>query len=142
MPKEFVLKFLDLMAMHKMNVLHWHLTDDQGWRIQILKYPKLTDIGAWRKQTLIGHEDDTPEKYDGVRYGGFYTQDDIREIVKYAADRQITIVPEIEMPGHSTAAVAAYPEIGNTGKPIDVAQNWGVFHDTLGPQPETIEFYK
>ncbi|HTW94322.1 MAG TPA: beta-N-acetylhexosaminidase [Tepidisphaeraceae bacterium] len=135
-------RFIDLMAIHKMNMLHWHLTDDQGWRIQILRYPKLTQIGAWRKQTLIGHEDSKPVRYDGIPYGGFYTQEDIREIVQYAAERFVTIVPEIEMPGHSTAAVAAYPQIGNTTRPVEVAQGWGVFRDTLGPQPATIAFYE
>jgi len=115
---EFVKKFIDDMAIHKLNVMHWHLTDDQGWRIEIKKYPKLTEIGAWR----------TPAHVVGspTRYGGFYTQDQIRDIVKYAAARYITIVPEIEMPGHAQAAIAAYPELGVTGKRPPVSPDWGV----------------
>lgn len=125
-PVFYIKKLLDNMAMFKLNTFHWHLTEDQGWRIEIKKYPKLTEISSWRNQTVVGHNTD---KYDGVEYGGFYTQDQIREIVKYAADRYITIVPEIEMPGHSTAALAAYPELGCTGGPYEVATRWGVFKD-------------
>jgi hexosaminidase len=100
MPKEFVKKFIDLLALHKLNSFHWHLTDDQGWRIEIEKYPKLTEIGAWRKETIVGHHyRDKPRKFDGKRHGGFYTQDDIREIVAYAQARHVNVVPEIEMPG-------------------------------------------
>ena len=110
MPKEFVKKFIDLLALHKVNTLHWHLTEDQGWRIEIKRYPRLTEIGAWRKETLVGkmQRDNPNEVYDGKRHGGFYTQDDIREIVAYAAARFVNIVPEIEMPGHAQAAIAAY----------------------------------
>jgi hexosaminidase len=130
MPVDFIKKFIDLMAVHKMNTFHWHLTDDQGWRIEIKKYPLLTEIGAWRKETLIGHLLlDIPSKYDGRKYGGFYTQQQIREIVQYAADRYINIVPEIEMPGHSLAALAAYPQLSCTGGPHEVATKWGVFDD-------------
>ena len=116
MPKAFVEQFLDLLALHKLNRFHWHLTDDQGWRLEIKKYPKLTEVGAWRKETIVGHEarDPATAKFDGTRYGGFYTQDDVREIVTYAADRFITVVPEIEMPGHSQEVVAAYPELSST----------------------------
>ncbi len=142
MPKEFVERFIDLMAIHKLNTFHWHLTDNQGWRIEIKKYPKLTEVGSWRKQTQINHEGDRPIKYDGTPSGGFYTQDDIREVVRYAAERYVTVVPEIEMPGHSTAAVAAYPELGNTGKPVDVEQGWGGNDQTLNPQEKTILFYQ
>ena len=116
-PKEDVKTYIDYLAFYKFNVLHFHLTEDQGWRIQIKKYPKLTDIGAWRIEE------------DGSRYGGFYTQDDIREIVKYAGERGITVVPEIELPGHSTAAIASYPEISCTGGPFKVINSWGVFDD-------------
>jgi hexosaminidase len=129
MPADFIKKFIDLMAVHKMNTFHWHLTDDQGWRIEIKKYPLLTEIGAWRKETLIGHSSNTPSEYDGRKYGGFYTQQQIREIVQYAGDRYINIVPEIEMPGHSLAALAAYPELSCTGGPHEVATKWGVFDD-------------
>ncbi|PLW93355.1 MAG: hypothetical protein C0592_06405, partial [Marinilabiliales bacterium] len=117
MEKDFVKRYIDLLAFHKMNVLHWHLTEDQGWRIEIKKYPKLTEIGAWRIEE------------DGTRYGGYYTQDDIREIVAYAEDRFITVVPEIEMPGHSMAALAAYPHLSCTGGPFEVENRWGVFKD-------------
>ncbi len=139
MPKDAVLRFIDLLAMQKMNTFHFHLTDDQGWRIQIRKYPKLTEIGAWRKQTRIGHEMESKE-FDGKPHGGFYTQQDIRDIVAYAADRFITVVPEIEMPGHATAAIAAYPELGNTGKPIEVGTYWGVFPSIFSPRETTITF--
>lgn len=117
MDKEFVKRYIDLLAMHKMNVLHWHLTEDQGWRVEIKKYPKLTSIGAWRKES------------DGSTYGGFYTQDDIKDVVKYAAQRYVTVVPEIEMPGHSLAALAAYPKLSCTGGPFEVEKQWGVFKD-------------
>ncbi|UZR97496.1 beta-N-acetylhexosaminidase [Chondrinema litorale] len=135
---EFVKKYIDNMAMHKLNTFHWHLTDDQGWRIEIKKYPKLTEIGAWRDETLVGHAGST--KYDGKRYGGFYTQEEIKEVVDYAQKRYITVVPEIEMPGHATAAVAAYPELGVTGNRPDVVKEWGVFLDIYGVQDETFEF--
>ena len=123
MPKEFVKKYINLLAIHKMNTFHWHLTEDQGWRIEIKKYPKLTEIGAWRKETVIGRNSGT---YDGKRHGGYYTQDDVREIVAYAKERYITVVPEIEMPGHCRSALAAYPELSCTGGPFEVKTNWGV----------------
>jgi hexosaminidase len=106
MPKEFVKKYIDLIALHKMNSFHWHLTDDQGWRIEIKKYPRLTDVGAWRDRTIVGRQvrDTANAPFDNKRHGGFYTQDDIREIVAYARDRFVSVVPEIEMPGHSQAA--------------------------------------
>lgn len=128
-PVEFIKKYLDIMAMYKMNVFHWHLTEDQGWRIEIMKYPKLTEVAAWRIEP------------DGSRYGGFYTQDDIREIVAYAAERQITIVPEIEMPGHCVAALAAYPEMSCTGGPFETATIWGVKKDVYcAGNEQTFEF--
>ena len=120
--------YLDLLAIHKMNTFHWHLTDDQGWRIEIKKYPRLTQIGAWRKETIIGKHFH-PYKGDGKPYGGYYTQEQIKEIVHYAKLRHITIIPEIEMPGHSMAALASYPYLGCTGGPYEVATRWGVFHD-------------
>ncbi len=127
MPKEFVLKYLDYMALHKFNTFHWHLTEDQGWRVEIKKYPKLTEVGSIRKETLVGHYGS--KSYDGTPVGGFYTQEDIKEVVAYAADRFITVVPEIEMPGHSLGALTAYPELGCTGGPYEVATTWGVFDD-------------
>ncbi|MBP8606220.1 MAG: beta-N-acetylhexosaminidase [Phycisphaerae bacterium] len=123
MPKEFVKKYIDLLAVHKMNTFHWHLTDDQGWRIEIKKYPKLTAIGAWRKETVIGKN---TAAYDGQPYGGFFTHEDIREVVEYARQRHITVVPEIEMPGHCLAALAAYPELSCTGGPFEVRTSWGI----------------
>ncbi len=140
MPKEFILKYIDLLALQKMNSLHLHLTDDQGWRVQIDKYPKLTQVGAYRKETRVGHANSQPEKYDGIRHGGFYTKDDIREIVAYAKERHVNIVPEIEMPGHAQAAIASYPQLGNLDKKLDVHTTWGVNHNVFNAQPETIAF--
>jgi len=144
MPKEFVKKFIDLLALHKMNSFHWHLTDDQGWRIEIKKYPRLTEVGAWRTQTVVGHQtsrdDSTKWQFDGIRHGGFYTQNDVREIVAYARDRFVTVVPEIEMPGHALAAIAAYPQLGVTGQPADVGTRWGVYANILNAEPSTIDF--
>jgi len=140
MPKEFVFKYLDFMAMHKLNTFHFHLTEDQGWRIEIKKYPLLTEIGSKRKETLIGSAR-TSKEYDGIPHEGFYTQEDIKEIVKYAADRFITVVPEIEMPGHALAALASYPDLGCTGGPYEVSTRWGIFHDVMCAGKEsTFEF--
>ena len=124
--------------MYKMNTFHWHLTDDQGWRIEIKKYPKLTEIGAYRNGSMVGHYSD--QKFDDKRYGGFYTQDDIKEIVAYANQRHITVVPEIEMPGHAVAALAAYPEYSCTGGPFEVGKIWGVLDDVFCPKDETFTF--
>jgi beta-glucosidase len=141
MPLDFVRRHLDLMALHKLNRFHWHLTDDQGWRIEIKQYPKLTDVAAWRKETIIGHERTGPDvQFDGVRHGGFYTQDEIRQVVAYAAERFITVIPEIEMPGHSQAVVAAYPELGSTDGPVEPRTRWGVSEYLLNPEPSTIQF--
>ncbi|MGH9408921.1 MAG: beta-N-acetylhexosaminidase [Vicinamibacterales bacterium] len=142
MPKEFVKKFIDLLALHKLNTFHWHLTDDQGWRLEIKQYPKLTSIGAWRTETIVGRQPRDPAqwKFDGTPAGGFYTQDDAREIVAYAKARFVTVVPEIEMPGHSVAAIASYPELGVTGEEIPVATRWGVFSDILNARPSTVQF--
>ena len=137
-PKEFIKKYIDCIAMYKMNVFHWHLTDDQGWRIEIKKYPKLTEIGAWRKGSMVGAYADN--KFDTIKYGGFYTQDDIREIVNYAKLRHVTIVPEIEMPGHSLAALSSYPEYSCSGKPVDVGMSWGVENNVYCPSDETFQF--
>jgi len=139
MPKHDVLRFIDLMAMHKLNVLHLHLTDDQGWRIEITKYPRLTDVSSWRSESQVGAQEGCPG--DGRPHGGFYTQLDIREIVGYAAARHITVVPEIEMPGHVQAMLAAYPEYGVTGKPIDVATRWGIIEDVANAEESTIAFF-
>ena len=106
----FIKKYINYIAMHKMNIFHWHLTEDQGWRVEIDAYPKLTKIGAYRDETLIGSYFDKPHKFDGIKYGGFYTKKEIQEVIEYARKRYVTIVPEIEMPGHSLAALAAYPE--------------------------------
>jgi hexosaminidase len=139
---EMIKQYIDLMAAYKLNTFHWHLTDDQGWRIEIKKYPKLTSVGSLRAQTVIGnYHDRTPQQYDNTPYGGFYTQDQIRDVVKYAAERYINVVPEIEMPGHSTAALAAYPEFGcEPDKQYQVAQTWGVFHDIYCPTDKTFAF--
>ena len=142
MPKEFILKYLDYMAMHKFNTFNWHLTDDQGWRIEIKKYPRLTEVGSIRKTTMLGHINN-PAGIDTIPSGGFYTQNDVREIVAYASERYITVVPGIEMPGHALAALAAYPELGCTGVPYEVATRWGTFDDVYCPGKEgTYTFMK
>lgn len=135
---DFIKKYIDLLALYKMNVFHWHLTEDQGWRIEIKKYPKLTEIGAWRNGTMVGPYSN--QYFDTIRYGGFYTQDEIREVVKYATDRHITVVPEIEMPGHALAALASYPEFSCSGGPFEVAKGWGVFDDVFCAKDETFQF--
>lgn len=137
-PVDFVKKYIDYLAMYKFNTFHWHLTDDQGWRIEIKKYPKLTEVGAWRNGSMIGHYND--QKFDDKRYGGFYTQEDIKEIVTYASQRHITVIPEIEMPGHAVAALAAYPEYSCTGGPFEVGKTWGVLDDVFCPKDETFTF--
>jgi hexosaminidase len=137
-PVDFVKKYIDYLVMYKFNTFHWHLTDDQGWRIEIKKYPKLTDVGAWRNGSMIGHYND--KTYDDIHYGGFYTQEEIKDIVSYATQRHITIVPEIEMPGHSRAALAAYPEYSCAGGPFEVAKRWGGFEDVFCPKEETFTF--
>src|SRR6478609_1293373 len=141
-PPEFIKKYIDLMAHHKFNRFHWHLTEDQGWRIEIKKYPKLQEVGAFRNETLVGHSGPADKAvYDGKRYGGFYTQAEVKEIVKYAADRHITVIPEIEMPGHALAALASYPTLGCTGGPYEVGKKWGVFPDVYcAGKEETFTF--
>ncbi|MGW1847496.1 beta-N-acetylhexosaminidase [Streptomyces sp. NPDC001966] len=140
MPKHDVLRFLDLMAMHRLNTLHLHLTDDQGWRVEILHHPKLTEIGAWRRESPLGASPDAPG--DGRPHGGFYTQDDIREIVGYAEQRHITVVPEIDIPGHSQAAIAAYPELGVGGGQSEVWTRWGVNPRVLNTEESTVGFFR
>ncbi|MBC7774866.1 MAG: family 20 glycosylhydrolase [Phycisphaerae bacterium] len=127
----FVKKYIDMLAMHKINTFHWHLTDDQGWRIEIKKYPELQRIASCRKETLIGHYNDMPHRFDGKKYCGFYTQREIKDIVEYAKKRFITVIPEIEMPGHALAALSAYPELGCTGGPYEAATEWGIFEDVF-----------
>lgn len=152
---DFVKKYIDNLARHKMNYFHWHLTDDQGWRIEIKKYPKLTEVGGYRNGTIIGHHPGTGN--DNTRYGGYYTQQEIKEVVAYAAKRYITIIPEIEMPGHASAAIAAYPQLScfpdsatelpkhayslNKAIPVKkVQETWGVFDDVFCPSDYTFQF--
>ncbi|MEV0231692.1 beta-N-acetylhexosaminidase [Nonomuraea sp. NPDC050786] len=138
MPKRDVLRFIDLIALHKLNVLHLHLTDDQGWRIEIRRHPRLTEAGAWRKESQTGWNG----AMDGRPHGGYYTQDDIREIVAYAAARHVTVVPEIDLPGHTQAAIAAYPELGNLDTPLEVRTTWGVGQNVLNVEDSTIKFFQ
>ncbi|MES2704311.1 MAG: family 20 glycosylhydrolase [Bacteroidota bacterium] len=136
----FVKKYIDAMAMYKLNTFHWHLTDDQGWRIEVKKYPKLTEIGSKRAQSKIGKAKPEDSMYDGTPHGGFYTQDEVSEIVQYAYERCITVIPEIEMPGHATAAIAAYPELScDPNKAYKVVETWGVFNDIFCPTNETFK---
>lgn len=135
-------KFIDQMAKLKFNRFHWHLTDDQGWRIEIKKYPKLTSVGAWRDSTLIGHFSKQPVEWDHTKYGGFYTQEEAKQLVAYARIRGIEIIPEIEMPGHARAALAAYPELSCTGQQLPVAGTWGVFDEVFCSQEKTRSFLK
>ena len=137
---DFIKKYVDALAMLKMNTFHWHLTEDQGWRIEIKQYPKLQELAAYRNETLIGHYSDQPHQFDGKKYGGFYTQSEIKDLVAYANTRNITIIPEIEMPGHSQAAISAYPELGCTGNQVDVAKKWGVFEEVYCTKDETFKF--
>ncbi|MEV6594031.1 beta-N-acetylhexosaminidase [Streptomyces acidicola] len=144
MPKDGVLRYLDLMAAHKLNVFHFHLTDDQGWRLEIERYPKLIEIGSWRARTKFGHR--ASPLWEEKPHGGYYTQDDIREIVAYAAERYISVVPEIDIPGHSQAAIAAYPELGNTDvidtTSLTVWDTWGISKNVLAPTDNTLRFYE
>lgn len=139
-PVEDVKKYLDYMALYKFNKFHWHLTDDQGWRIEIKQYPLLTEIGAWRDETMVGNFSNQPLTYDGKKHGGFYTREEIKEVVNYAADRFIEVIPEIEMPGHAKAAIAAYPWLGVTGEKIEVKKEWGISPYIYNPSEKTFEF--
>lgn len=142
-PKAFVKKYIDLLARHKLNRFHWHLTEDQGWRIDIRKYPRLTEVGSCRDNTLVGSHTDDPAKqvFDGRKHCGFYTQDDIREVVAYAAERMVTVVPEIEMPGHAQAAVYAYPFLASTTDSIPgLRRMWGVSPYIINPSDRSVSF--
>ncbi|MEV7526210.1 beta-N-acetylhexosaminidase [Streptomyces sp. NPDC091371] len=144
MPKDGVLRYIDLLAAHKLNVLHLHLTDDQGWRVEIKRYPKLTGVGAWRARSRWGHR--SSPLWSETPHGGFYTQDDIREIVAYAAERHVRVVPEIDVPGHSQAAIAAYPELGNRDvvdtAALGVWDDWGISKNVLAPTEAVLRFYE
>ncbi|MGW4646098.1 beta-N-acetylhexosaminidase [Kitasatospora sp. NPDC004289] len=144
MPKAGVFRFIDLMAAHKLNVLHFHLTDDQGWRIEIKRYPRLTEVASWRERSMVGFR--AADRRDDRPHGGFYTQDDLREIVAYADARQITVVPEIDLPGHSQAAITAYPELGNTDvvdtAALGVWTDWGVSENVLNVSEATLRFFE
>lgn len=143
-PVSYIKKYIDYLAFHKFNTFHWHLTDDQGWRIEMDAYPKLNTIGSYRNETLIGHFKDSPAQYDGTRYGGYYTKAEIKEIIQYAAVRAITVIPEIDIPGHSRAAIAAYPELSTKPDTIwNVATTWGMYNrqnNVLAPKPATFQF--
>ena len=130
--------YLDYMALFKMNSFHWHLTDDQGWRAAIQQYPLLTEVGGWRNGTMVGHYND--QQWDTIRYGGYYTQKEMQEVVEYATERHINVVPEIEMPGHAMAAIAAYPSLACTEGPFEVGQSWGVYEDVFCPSETTFAF--
>ncbi len=130
-PVASIKRYIDMLALHKMNTFHWHLTEDQGWRIEIKKYPRLTEIGAYRKETVAGAQKKEGNTFDGKPYGGFYTQNEVREIVKYAKSKFITVIPEIEMPGHAIAALTSYPELSCTGGPFEVRKLWGVDDDVF-----------
>jgi hexosaminidase len=138
-PVAFIKRYVDLLASYKLNVFHWHLTDDQGWRLEVRKYPRLTGVGAWRRETVVDKQRD-PYVGDGTPYGGYYTQDEVREVVAYAAARHVTVIPEIELPGHSLAALAAYPELACTEGPFEVGTRWGVFDDVYCPSERTFAF--
>lgn len=136
---DYLKKYIDLLAFEKINTFHWHLTDDQGWRIEIKKYPLLTKKGSIRKATLIGHYSDN-QLFDGTQYGGFYTQEQIKDFVAYCKDRHIEVIPEIELPGHSVAALSAYPNLSCREKPLEVECSWGVFEDVFCSKDQSIEF--
>lgn len=139
-PVDFLKKYIDILALHGVNTFHWHITDDQGWRFEVKKHPKLTEIGQWRDGTMMNHDFSSN---DHIRYGGYYTQEECREIVRYAAERYITVMPEIDLPGHMLGALAAYPELGCTGGPYKVWTKWGVAEEVLcAGNPKTLELIK
>lgn len=142
LPIADVARFIDLIALHKYNRLHFHLTEDQGWRIEIKQFPRLTEVGAWRSETLLGHYRQTPRTFDGKRHGGFYTQAELKTLTAYAAEREVEIVPEIDMPGHMQAAIAAYPEWGCTGDRLPVREMWGISPFILNVEPSTVKAMK
>ena len=137
---EDIKKYIDYLFLYGYNKFHWHLTEDQGWRIEIKKYPKLQEVSAYRDETLIGHYSDQPHQFDNTRYGGYYTQEEAKQIVQYAAEKGIDVIPEIELPGHSLAALAAYPELGCENKEYKVGTKWGIYDDIYCPKEETFEF--
>lgn len=143
---DYIKKYIEYLSFHKFNTFHWHLTDDQGWRIEMLNYKKLNEIGSWRNETLIGHFRDSPIVYDGKRYGGFYSRKEVKDIVDFAAIRGITVIPEIDIPGHSRAILAAYPELGTRPDTVfNVATTWGMYNrqnNVLAPKPATFQFLK
>lgn len=138
LPKADLLRFIDLLALHKLNVLHLHLTDDQGWRLEVPRWPRLTEVGSWRGRSMVGARRNGD--YDARPHGGFYSREDIREIVAYAADRFVTVVPEVDMPGHMRAAIAAYPELGNTDAVLDVGDSWGISPHVLNVSDTALRF--
>lgn len=139
-PPKSIKRYIDFIAMHKMNKFHWHLTDNQGWRLEIKKYPRLTGVGSQRRETVIGHTMDRNRSYDGKPHGGYYTQDDVRDIVAYAAARHIDVVPEIDIPGHATAMVVAYPELSCVKAETEVTRSYGIFLEVLCPTETTFSF--
>ena len=145
-PLSYIKKYIDYLTFHKFNTFHWHLTDDQGWRIEILSYPKLNTIGSWRDSTLIGHFKDTPARYDRTRYGGYYTREEVKEVLAYAAVRGINVIPEVDIPGHSRATITAYPEFSTDPKAAwGVAYTWGMYNrqnNVLAPNPATFQFLR
>jgi hexosaminidase len=144
LPLPWLKRLVDLIALHKLNTLHLHLTDDQGWRVEIEKYPRLTEVGAWRRESPVGYmTSQVPAGgFDGRPHGGFYTKDDLRELVAYAAERFVNVVPEIELPGHAQAQIAAYPELGNTGEQLEPWTSWGVNHHIVNAEESTVQFYR
>jgi hexosaminidase len=140
-PVEFLYKYTDLLALHKLNRLHLHLTDDQGWRFEVKRYPKLTEVGGLRSESPLGHYQD--KRWDGTTHGGFYTQDQLADLVAYAKRRGVEIMPEIDLPGHTQAAIAAYPQLGlNLDGPVAVSTTWGIHNIVVNSEPETLEFFK
>ncbi len=141
-PVSFIKKYIDAMAFYKINTLHLHLNDDQGWRMESRSYPRLHETGAWRKETVVGHRTDRPERFDGTPHGGYYTQAELKELVQYAGERFIAIIPEIDVPGHSQAILAAYPQFGCIDSAYTVSTRWGVHKDILCPKEETFAFLR
>ena len=145
-PLSYIKKYIDYLTFHKFNTFHWHLTDDQGWRIEILSYPKLNSVGSWRDSTLIGHFKDTPARYDRTRYGGYYTLEEVKEVLSYAAIRGISVIPEVDIPGHSRATITAYPELSTDPNAAwGVAYTWGMYNrqnNVLAPNPATFQFLR
>ena len=140
LPLDYLHRYIEVLAMHKINRLHLHLTDDQGWRFEVKQYPRLTDVGAWRRESQLGHESE--RRHDGTPHGGYYTQAELRDLVTFAARRGIVVVPEIDLPGHVTAALAAYPELGNGNEPIEVSRSWGIHESVLNFEESTLRFFE